>query len=111
MEFTIDLDAARRERQQPEGIPVVLGGDTIVLPAELPLDVFDPFLDEEFDLAGLIREGIEKATSHGEDGEERGDEGAVLDILFMRPDLPMDIINRVFQAFELLFGDNNRGNA
>lgn len=104
MDFKIDLDAARRERQQPEGLPLVIGGQEFNLPAELPLDVFDPFLDETFDLAGLIREGIEKATSTGEDGKERGIEGAVIDILFLRPDLPLDIINRVYRAFEVLFG-------
>src|SRR6478735_2126544 len=67
--FSIDLDAARRERQQPDGLPVILAGEEFTLPAELPLDVFDPFLSEDFDLAGLIRDGIER---YKEVGDERG---------------------------------------
>ena len=100
MDFKIDLDAARRERQMPIGIPVTLGGEDFLLPAELPLDVFDPFLTEEFDLAGLIRDAIERYKAD----EDKGVEGVVVDILFLRPDLPLDIINRVFAAFEVLFG-------
>lgn len=100
MTFGIDLDAARRERQQPEGIPVTLAGEAFLLPAELPLDVFDPFLDEEFDLAGLIRDGITRYKAD----EAAGVEGVVVDILFLRPDLPLDIIGRVFEAFSILFG-------
>ncbi|MGL5816649.1 MAG: hypothetical protein ACRCYR_03730 [Phycicoccus sp.] len=104
MKFQIDLDAARRERRQPEGLPVTIGGQTFTLPAELPLDVFDPFLDETFDLAGLIREGIAKSKEVGDDGEPRGVEGAAVDVLFLRPDLPVDLIRRVYAAFEVLFG-------
>ena len=101
MSFVIDMDASRRERQQPEGLPVINCGEEFLLPAELPLDVFDPFLTEEFDLAGLIRDCIER---YKEVGATRGVEGVVVDTLFLRPDLPLTVINAVFRAFEILFG-------
>lgn len=98
----LDLDAGRREAEQPEGLPVIFKGENFLLPAELPVDVFDPFLDEEFDLAGLIRDGMARAKN--EDGSTKPVSTIVMDTLFNRPALPVEIAKTIFAAFELLFG-------
>lgn len=98
----IDLDAGRRELAHPDGIPVVLGGETFTLPAEFPVDVLDPFLDEKFDLAGLIREAVRK--SKNEDGTTKPVSVIVVDTLFDRPSLPVELIQTIYAAFEQLFG-------
>lgn len=94
----IDLDAAIRESLYPEGIPVPYKGTTYVLPAELPLDVLDPLLDPEFDLIGLLKLAV--------DGDDDADLGEVLiDVLFKRPGLPLEIRDTIFGCLQLLFGE------
>lgn len=116
---TIDMNAARRERQAPEGIVVPFGDETFTLPAELPVDVFDPFLADEFNLSGLIRDGIGRYKAEtdrhkaevarkdaGEDVTPKGPQlsKVVLDTLFDRPDLPLEVVKTIYASFELLFG-------
>lgn len=104
----LDLAAAQREISNPEGLPLKFRGQEFLLPAELPVDVFDPFLSEEFDLAGLIREGVTryKAAKSAEDdgGKKVSIAGIVVDTLFDRPTLPLDLLDAIYSAFELLFG-------
>ncbi|RLU86269.1 hypothetical protein CTZ27_25165 [Streptomyces griseocarneus] len=50
----IDLDAARREVQHPDGIIARFGGRDFVFPAELPADSLNTLLSEELDLVGLL---------------------------------------------------------
>lgn len=94
---TLDLDAARRETEAPDGIEVVLGGQNFLLPAELPVDVFDPFFTDEFDLGGLLKAVLE-------DDEEDSMGQSVVKLLLERPQLPMVSIQAVYSAFEVLFG-------
>lgn len=102
MTLSIDLNAARREANQPDGIPVTFGTEDFILPAEFPVDVLDPFLADEFDLAGLIREAMARAKDA--DGNTRGIASVVVDTLFERPSLPVEIVKTIFAAYELLFG-------
>jgi hypothetical protein len=93
---TIDLDAAKREAAHPEGITIRLGGEDFTLPSELPVDVFDPLLDENLDLVGLIREVLADKDSDLTDD--------VLRIIGERPSLPKQLIGAVKDCFALLFG-------
>lgn len=56
----IDLDqlAGRREATEPDGIPVKFKGQTFMLPAELPVDAFDPLMDDGRGVLELAREII-----------------------------------------------------
>ena len=96
--FVIDIDAAIRETSFPDGIPVIFKGNTYMLPAELPLDIFDPFLAEDFDLAGLIKQ-------IGNEGEGVSFTDSLTDLLFNRPTLPLDLIDALKGSLALLFGD------
>lgn len=104
----IDLDAARRETEQPEGLPVRFKGEEFILPAELPVDVFDPILSDDFDLVGLVRDGMSryKAAKTVEEGGGAKVSIAtiVTDTLFDRPTLPVEIVKTIFAVFEALFG-------
>lgn len=99
------MNAARRERSAPESLPVAFGDSTFHLPAELPVDVFDPFLAEEFNLSGLIQEGLELSRVTGPDGKKKEVSAIVVDLLFMRPSLPLELIRAVYKSFEILFGE------
>lgn len=103
--IAIDLDAGRREQEYPDTLPVTFRGETFDLPAEFPLDVLDPFLAEDFNLAGLIREVMAEARK--EDGTTKPISEVVIDTLFNRPALPIEVIQAIFAAFELLFGAEN----
>lgn len=100
----IDMNAARRERSAPESLPVAFGDSTFHLPAELPVDVFDPFLTDELGLSGLIEEGIALYKTPGDDGKEREISSVVVDVLFARPSLPLELIRAIYASFEILFG-------
>jgi hypothetical protein len=97
----IDLDAARREGEYPEGIPVRFGGKDYMLPSELPIDVFDPFLSEDLDLIGLLKP-IFAATENRADDKSIGD--LVIDTLTTRPALPKEFIGAIQDSLALLFG-------
>lgn len=92
----LDLDAAEREIAYPDGINLRLGGHTYTLPAELPLDVLDPLIAEDFDLAGLIVE----LTSIG--GDDLGE--SVVNLLTKRPDLPRQFKETIHGCLRLLMG-------
>lgn len=95
----LDLDAAIREQVDPDGIDMPFRGAVFHLPAELPLDVFDPFLDPEFDLVGLIRTFVEA------DKDEKADVAeTVVDVLFERPNLPREVLDAFYGSLRLLFG-------
>ena len=96
----LDLDAARRENAHPEGIVVVLGGEEFTLPAELPADVFDPFLAPEFNLSGLILTLFKSA----DDGKELEIADRLMILLLDRPSLPTEVVDAIYTALELLFG-------
>lgn len=94
---TLDLDAARRESQRIAPT-IVLGGQSFVLPLELPADVIDPLLSDELDLVGLVKQVLaDKPTSTNDVNE-------FLDLLFARPALPRQLIAAVKDSLALLFG-------
>lgn len=96
----LDLDAGTREASYPDGILIVLGGNEYTFPAELPIDVFDPFLSEELDVVDLIRSLY--AILSTERGETTTD--ALLTLLQQRPGLHKQIIAAVREALALLLG-------
>jgi hypothetical protein len=59
----IDLDAARRERECPSGLKVVLGGEDFTLPAELPLDVVDILISPRLGLMAVVQTALLDGSS------------------------------------------------
>jgi hypothetical protein len=106
-EILIDLDdAARREAQHPEGIPVRLGGQVFMFPAELPLDAFDPLLSPKLGLMEMIAQ----LTKEDEARKGRGEApqtavGDVIDMLLNRPTLPLDFLDAFRAVYCNLLGD------
>lgn len=99
----IDLDAAKRETQYPDGIPVRLGGVEFTLPAELPAEILDPIVD--LDLPKLLKDVMESLPEDTEDADEGRTMGeVVLDVLTNNPSLPRDIYDAIKGAFAALFG-------
>jgi hypothetical protein len=92
----IDLDAHRRESAYPDGIPVVLGGEQFMLPAQLPLEVFDPFLAEDLGLVEILRDFFKNSDD--------SDTSAIFDALIDHPGLPKQIIAAIKEALAVLFG-------
>ncbi|MFF9901225.1 hypothetical protein [Streptomyces longispororuber] len=97
MTFVIDLDAARREVQYPNGIPVLLFDEQWLFPAEIPADALDPLLDEELDLAGLLGELVNSTAASAA--------GEVLELLFKRPALPKKFFDAIKETYALLLGE------
>lgn len=95
---SLDLDAARREEEIPEGIEVTQKGESFVLPAELPMDVFDPFFTDEFDLPGLFARVMQTS-------DDDSTFAILTKLLFDRPDLPRQSIAAVRESLRILFGD------
>ena len=98
MSFVIDLDAARREVQYPDGIPVRFAGEQFIFPAELPADVLDPILSDELDLVGLLADVLE--SSDGDAGVAE-----VVTALFRRPSLPRKFLAAIRETYGILLGD------
>jgi hypothetical protein len=100
MSFVIDLDAERREVQYPDGIPVQLGGEQFIFPAELPAEALDPILSDELDLVGLLGDVIDSAE---------GDAGIaeVIAALFRRPSLPRKFLATIRETYAILLGDQH----
>lgn len=100
MSFVIDLDAERREVQYPDGIPVKLGGEQFIFPAELPAESLDPILSDELGLVSLLCEVIESAD---------GDAGVkdVVNALFRRPTLPRKFLEAIRETYGILLGDQH----
>lgn len=95
----IDLDAIISEAQR-DTIPLILGGKTYDLPAELPLDVFGPFLS--LDVSDVLADIVAVVD------KDKSDEkfaSVVIDALFERPDLPIDMVKAAGEAAKLLLGE------
>ncbi|MFB8235530.1 hypothetical protein ACFC58_03170 [Kitasatospora purpeofusca] len=114
----IDLDAARKRRlaaaadaaraAQAEYTvgeePVVLGGTTVAtLPAELPLEVWQPLVGIPY-LPLLLRKLVEAAQSQGEEQAEAA--GLVVDVLGSEPGLPSDLIAAAGEMGRRLLGED-----
>lgn len=94
-----DMDAARREEECPDGIRLVFKGEEFILPAELPIDIFDALLSDELDLTGIFTELL---NSEDEDVVK-----AVLKMLIDRPTLPKVMLDAIHACFRSLFGDEH----
>jgi len=94
-----DMDAARREEECPDGIRLVYKGEEFILPAELPIDIFDALLSDDLDLTGIFTELL---NSEDEDVMK-----AVLKLLIDRPSLPKVLLDAIHACFRSLFGDED----
>lgn len=92
----VDLDAARREAQVPDGITVRFAMTNFVLPAELPIQVVDPFLADELDLVGVVRDFM----------ADTGADDEFLDVILEHEKLPKAFVNAVHDCLRILFGDD-----
>ncbi|HET9656747.1 MAG TPA: hypothetical protein VFP72_15450, partial [Kineosporiaceae bacterium] len=96
MSFTLDLDAARRETEHPDGIDVVFAGNTYTLPAELPLDVIDVLVSDELGLVDLLRATIGDGTVKVATG--------IVNSLLSEGNLPRHLLEGFYRVLEALFG-------
>ncbi|MFE2723898.1 hypothetical protein [Kitasatospora sp. NPDC059327] len=96
-DILIDLDAPKREVAYPDGIPVLLGGETFTFPAELPLDALKPLLANNLDLMGIAAQVI---------NDEKNDNiaGGVIDLLINRPHLPRTFLGAIDEVYLQLLG-------
>ena len=100
----LDLDASRRETAHPDGIPVQFHGEIFTLPAELPADVFDPFLSGTFDIVAVAQ------AMFADDVEAVDGQAAVtmidrlLGVLEDHPKIIADGFGAIKDSFRLLFG-------
>lgn len=92
----LDMDAARREVTDPDGMTVRFGGEDFTFPAELPMSAFDPILDPKLDLVGVVTRVL---------SDSKGVSGGVLDLLLMRPELPRDVLDAFLAIYRNLLGD------
>ncbi|MCC9309141.1 hypothetical protein LN042_18980 [Kitasatospora sp. RB6PN24] len=112
----IDLDTARARRLAAAAAkalaakaeytvgeePIVLGGVQVaVLPAELPLEVWQPLIGIPY-LPLLLRKLVEAAQSKGEQQAEAA--GLVVDVLGSEPTLPADLVAAVGEMGRRLLG-------
>ncbi|MCG8971742.1 hypothetical protein [Streptomyces sp. CL12-4] len=99
--FVIDLDAERREVRYPDGIPVKLGGEQFIFPAELPAESLDPILSDELGLVAFLCEVIDSAD---------GDAGVkdVVNSLFRRPTLPRKFLAAIREMYGILLGEEQK---
>ncbi len=94
----IDLDAARREAEVPDALPLTYKGQDFALPAELPADVFDPLLSEDLDLVGIVKPFLADGIDYGQ---------AVIDLLTDRPGVPGEVVGAIHGVFAALFGEGD----
>ncbi|WP_406205308.1 hypothetical protein OH807_30625 [Kitasatospora sp. NBC_01560] len=114
----IDLDAARKRRLAAAADkarvakaeytvgeePVTLGGSTVAsLPAELPLEVWQPLVGIPY-LPLLLRKLVEAAQSQGEQQAEAA--GLIVDVLGSEPGLPSDLIAAAGEMGRRLLGED-----
>ncbi|MEQ7008466.1 hypothetical protein ABN028_20030 [Actinopolymorpha sp. B17G11] len=99
MGTVIEMDAPQREAKD-EGVVVRYRGVTYQLPAELPADVFAPFLADELDLVGVMK-AILGARA---DAEVAGED--MLQVLLARPNLPRGLVDAIRAGLEALFTAN-----
>ncbi|WP_371500307.1 hypothetical protein OG871_27585 [Kitasatospora sp. NBC_00374] len=114
----IDLDAARKRRLAAAADkaraakaeytvgeePIILGGAQVaVLPAELPLEVWQPLIGVPY-LPLLLRKLVEAAQSKGEQQAEAA--GLIVDVLGSEPGLPSDLIAAAGEMGRRLLGED-----
>jgi hypothetical protein len=92
-EIDLDFLAGRREATEPDGIPVKFRGQTFLLPAELPVDVLDPLLDDEHGVFDMFRDVL----------QARSVAGGLVDALIAPGNL-LRVRGAVEAVFERLFG-------
>ncbi|WP_370419014.1 hypothetical protein AB8O64_11205 [Streptomyces sp. QH1-20] len=96
MTTIIDLDAARREVQHPDGIHVLFDKHRFVFPAELPATALDTLLSEELDLVGLLGD-LAVTTSNSVAGE-------AIELLTKRPRFPKQFWKGIQDLYAVLLG-------
>lgn len=115
----LDLDAARADRERAraaasEGrsaiLPVQLGGEVIAtLPAECPVDVFQPLTELNVDLAFIIK-AVTNAVTAKDDAEQRiAAMNLLVNVLAAHPDLPAGILAAVKDITRRVLGDEGYG--
>jgi hypothetical protein len=93
----IDLDA-RREEVAATPKEIRLGGETFILPPELPGDVLAPFLAADLGLVDLLADAI----ANSDDKDEIGD--MVFELLGKNPSLPSSLVTAGSDALKALIG-------
>lgn len=97
MTNVLDLDAARDARAQARAehtgpVELRFGGEVIAeLPAELPVEVLEPLMSVDLDLAALAREALDAMNSSDADAQSKAVE-LVIDLIVANPRLPQDLI-------------------
>ncbi|ROR42946.1 hypothetical protein [Kitasatospora cineracea] len=114
----IDLDAARRRRlataaEKAQAAkaeytvgeePIIFGGVTVaVLPAELPLAVWEPLIGIPY-LPLLLRSLVEAAQSQGEQQTQAA--SLIVDVLGSEPTLPSDLLAAAAEMGRRLLGED-----
>lgn len=98
--YVINLDAARREVQHPDGIPALFGGEQFIFPAELPDEALDPLLSDELGLVSFLVEVIE--ASDGDAGVKE-----VMGALIRRPLMLRMFHDALRKTFAILLGEQH----
>lgn len=107
----LDLDAEQEQRLarregRAENLPVRFRGKVIaVLPPEFGLDVLEPLLGINLDLALLVRQAIDVMQAEGGD-QQAAAFGMIVDILASNPDLPREVLTALGKAGRRLLGDD-----
>jgi hypothetical protein len=104
-DLDLDAAAARRESAFPEGIPVKFGGNTFILPAELPAEALDPLLDLDIDMASIIASAARIQATATEEQQRQAGTQVMIDALLANPNLPVDAIRALRSALAVLFGE------
>lgn len=101
-ENLIDLDEARNARREgrSDTVDVKFHGETFTLPSELPSEVFDPLLDMQEDLAGIIRAVAQVAGKANVEMTQ-----VVGRVLQEHPSIPVKVVNILRESLHSLFGD------
>lgn len=98
----LDLDAAKRERNHPD-IVVRFGGNDLTVPGELPADVFDPFLSDEFDLVAIIKVVLDDDSDDSNDAWV----AKINRLLDANPKIATQVLAALKDAYSLLLGADN----
>jgi hypothetical protein len=107
----LDLDAAREARararaEQTGPVELRFGGEVIAeLPPELPVDVLEPLMNVDLDLAALAREALGAMNSSDADAQRKAVE-LFVDLIVANPKLPQDLIDAVREMGRLLLTED-----
>lgn len=101
----LDLDAASAARREGGVKPLGLRfkGDTFTLPAELPLDVFEPLVGLDLDLALLLRQVMDVADATSDAEQRKASTSLIVDLLVNRPTLPKEVVEAIGDMARRLF--------